>query len=236
MSLEYGNLATGWGFHNDILLDKALRILKERKNSKMILAIETVDFHQPGPFCGLSNRELPSHLRNSEQLIKSLYWIDTTLKKFFKKLKQENILDNKTLIIITADHNPHPGYKYRNLSLDYNYSRLARIPLILVTKNSDFRNFKQLQDNYYSQIDLAPTILSLLGIKISPEFMGKNIFNRNRHKFTVLGKYRDDLYLRTGNTVKKINITDAEGKDKKEIGTISSAVIKLFINNQTSGT
>ena len=62
--------------------------------------------------------------------------------------------------------------------------------------------------------------------------MGKNIFSKNRHRFTVLGKYRNVLYLRTGNTTKKININVHKLGSKKEIDVTSSAIIKFFINNQ----
>jgi hypothetical protein len=71
---EYGNKQSGWGFHDDILFDKAFKIIKENQNNKVFLTIKEIDFHQPGAYCGFDKTKLPISIQKSDVIIKSLYW------------------------------------------------------------------------------------------------------------------------------------------------------------------
>lgn len=83
-------------------------------------------------------------------------------------------MDDRTLFVITSDHNPHSGGEYMELVTDERSRRsIAPIPLIFIGKN--LAPFALLdEEQYASQIDLAPTLLALGGIAVPEEFMGRN--------------------------------------------------------------
>jgi len=193
---EYGKTAaSGWGIHNNFIFKKAIEVLKENRNKKIFLTLNPIDFHQPGPYCGISKDKLPNSIKKyNSTLINSVYWINFTLERFINNLKQENLFDDKTIIILTADHNPHPGYEYKEFAIKGNFRRLARIPLIIITKNKDFNSYLKSKENeLYEQINLAPTLLSMLNIQFDKNnYFGSSIFSNN--KFAYLGKYGGTLF------------------------------------------
>ena len=191
LDLEYTG-ASGWGHHNNTIYDKGINILSKNRNSKLFLVLKTIDLHQPGTFTGFKENEIPLSLRNSPELIKSLFWADTQLRKFFNTLKNRGLYDNKTLIVLTSDHSPNLGSPFKEFAIEKNYLPLARIPLIFVS-------FDKIQVNpscYASQIDIAPTILGILGIKYPHGFTGRDL--RNKGRGMAIGSYDNTFYYRTG--------------------------------------
>jgi len=196
---EYGNKFSGWGFHNEILYKKALEILYKNKNEKLFIDIKTIDFHQPGTY-------VPNDIRqkypNEDHIIQTLRYLDQELKKFINNIN----IDDKTLIIVTADHNPHPGLDFKQYALKDNFLRLAKIPLILITKNHDFKKFNNLTIKYSGQIDLLPSLLSILDIDYDKHIFGKNIFSY-KNNYT-LGKYKNSIFYRSDKEVFKCQLSD----------------------------
>lgn len=168
--------ASGWGFHNDVMYEETLRMLERGKKDKMLLVTKTLDMHQPYPYTGFSWNEMPDKVRSNKNVtVRGVYWVDRQLQKFFAEAEKRGLMDDRTLFIITSDHNPHSGGEYTKLvtNADDKMS-IAPIPLIFVSKNigplDRLRN-----SEYASQIDLAPTLLYLLGIDVPEKFMGRNL-------------------------------------------------------------
>lgn len=86
-------------------------------------------------------------------------------------------MDDRTLFIITSDHNPHSGGEYTKIVTNPEDKKsIAPIPLIFVSKN--LAPLDSLRTGQYaSQIDLAPTLLYLLGIEVPEAFMGRNLLD-----------------------------------------------------------
>lgn len=168
--------ASGWGFHNDVLYEETLRLLEERKNERMLLVTKTLDMHQPYPYTGYAWADMPEAVRNNKNFtVRGLYWVDRTLEKFFSRAAEKGLMDERTLFIITSDHNPHSGGEYTKLVVNPDDKKsIAPIPLIFVSKNLGPLDGLRTGD-YSSQIDLAPTILALLGLEIPKKFMGRSL-------------------------------------------------------------
>lgn len=168
--------ASGWGYHNDVMYEETLRMLERRKNERLLMVTKTLDMHQPYPYTGYSWSEMPEGVRDNPFVtVRGVYWVDKTLENFFREAEKRGLMDDRTLFIITSDHNPHSGGEYTKLVTKADDKQsIAPIPLIFISKN--LKPLDALRNSEYaSQIDLAPTLLYLLGIPVPEKFMGRNL-------------------------------------------------------------
>ena len=168
--------ASGWGFHNDVMYDNALRILEENKKEKLFLVVKTSDMHQPYPYYGIGYAGMPTSVTDPQLVtLCGMFWVDHTLHDFFEQAKAKGLMDDRTLFIITSDHNPHSGGEYKTIvKEEQDTQSIAPIPLIFVAKNLvPLDNIRTAE--YASQEDLAPTLLSLMGAETPKEFLGRNL-------------------------------------------------------------
>ncbi len=170
--------ASGWGYHNDVMYEETLKLLQEakQKGDRLLMVTKTLDMHQPYPYTGFTWNEMPDAVRGNPYItVRGVYWVDKTLQHFFDEAQRRGLMDERTLFIITSDHNPHSGGEYTKLVTKADDKQsIAPIPLIFVSKN--VAPLDALHTNEYaSQIDLAPTLLYLLGIDVPDKFMGRNL-------------------------------------------------------------
>ncbi len=178
--------ASGWGYHNDVMYEHTLRVLEENRDKKLLLVTKTLDMHQPYPYTGYRWEEMPEGVRdNSNVTVRGVYWVDKTLEYFFKEAEKRGLMDERTLFLITSDHNPHSGGEYTKLVEKANDKlSIAPIPLIFISEN--LGPLDELRTNEYaSQIDLAPTLLYLMGLEVPEKFMGRNLLQRARVPFAL---------------------------------------------------
>ncbi len=168
--------ASGWGFHNDVMYEETLNFLEAAKNEKLFMVTKTLDMHQPSPYTGFSAGENPPSVQESEyKTVRGMYWVDKTLEHFFSEVERRGLADERTLFIITSDHNPHSGGEYTKIVTNRDDKLgIAPIPLIFVSKNTAPLAGLRAGD-YASQIDLAPTLLYLLDMEVPELFMGRNL-------------------------------------------------------------
>ncbi len=103
--------------------------------------------------------------------------IDDALKDFFAQLGKEK-LGKDTIVVITSDHGDEfyeHGEFHHELKL---YDELIHVPLILVNSGLKSRRITEV----VSQIDLAPTILDLVGIESPSGWVGKSLFDKKNRK------------------------------------------------------
>lgn len=178
--------ASGWGYHNDVMYEHTLRVLEENRDKKLLLVTKTLDMHQPYPYTGYRWEEMPEGVRDNPNVtVRGVYWVDKTLEYFFKEAEKRGLMDERTLFLITSDHNPHSGGEYTKLVDKANDKlSIAPIPLIFISKN--LGPLDELRTNEYaSQIDLAPTLLYLMGLEVPEKFMGRNLLQRARVPFAL---------------------------------------------------
>ena len=178
--------ASGWGYHNDVMYEHTLRILEENRGKKLLLVTKTLDMHQPYPYTGYRWEEMPEGVRDNPNVtVRGVYWVDKTIEHFFKEAEKRGLMDERTLFLITSDHNPHSGGEYTKLVEKANDKlSIAPIPLLFISKN--LAPLDELRTNEYaSQIDLAPTLLYLMGLDIPEKFMGRNLLQPTRIPFAL---------------------------------------------------
>ncbi|MDO5787443.1 MAG: sulfatase-like hydrolase/transferase [Phascolarctobacterium sp.] len=178
--------ASGWGYHNDVMYEHTLRILEENRDKKLLLVTKTLDMHQPYPYTGYRWEEMPEGVRDNPNVtVRGVYWVDKTLEHFFTEAEKRGLMDERTLFLLTSDHNPHSGGEYTKLVEKANDKlSIAPIPLLFISKN--LVPLDALRTNEYaSQIDLAPTLLYLMGLDIPEKFMGRNLLQPARNPFAL---------------------------------------------------
>jgi len=103
-------------------------------------------------------------------------YIDHEIKSFLDELSEMGILDD-TFVIITADHGEefgeHGNFGHGDFGEQYGklYDELIHVPLIIY--NSPYKNVKV--DEPVGLVDVAPTILDLLGIPVPKSFQGRSL-------------------------------------------------------------
>ncbi|MEN6413099.1 MAG: sulfatase-like hydrolase/transferase [Veillonellales bacterium] len=232
--------STGWGFHNDVMYEETVKLLEQNRNNKIFIATKTIDSHQPYPYCGLSNDDIPAAIgeQNNNLYLKAIYWENSSLQKFFHDLEERNLLDDKTLIIITSDHNPHPSQNdnYKRLGQQELSLTLAPIPLIFVSANlQPFENFNSAV--FASQIDFAPTLLGILGISSPQEFSGKNMMNIPEERSYAIGCFGETIYYRSRNNQIRTDMYTGKNENAYEkalIHWVQDSYAKYFLSNSVT--
>jgi phosphoglycerol transferase MdoB-like AlkP superfamily enzyme len=171
-----------WGLSDRTLYSGVFKELKECQAERFIAVISTIDTHPPYHHSELTPEEEKSF---PNVFLQSLYSADRELNVFIQKIMQDPKLYNeRTLIILTSDHTATHGENYTKRKI---FSP-ERIPLIFITPNQKI--FQKLDRNKYaSSIDLAPTILSLIGCEIPSSFMGRSLFSEKNRAITSYGHF-----------------------------------------------
>lgn len=233
--------SSGWGFHNDVMYEETIRILDENRNNKIFIVTKMIDAHQPYPYCGFSKEDIPAAISNQPDnlYLKAIYWENITLQKFFHDLEEQKLLDNKTLIIFTSDHNPHPSQNenYKRYATEDMRISVAPIPLIFVSANlQPFDNFSSA--TYGSQIDFAPTLLGILGIASPPQFSGKNMLTVPTENSYAVGSCYETVYYWSNDYQIKTDMYNDKIEDPYEkalIHWVEDSHVKYLHNNPATG-
>ena len=199
---------SAWGFNDAVVYEEGVRILREHRDDKVVVILNTIDLHQPGPFQGVPFEYLPEALkRQNVGLYNALYWTDQCVSGLFTTLEQENLFDDHTLVVLTADHTPHPGVEYRDAVPPEEYVRLGRLPLVFAMRDPARLRGLDL-GAFASQVDVTPTLLALLGVPKPHGMVGRSLLGADPSRFAV-GVYRDTFYYHSEGSSFEESLADA---------------------------
>ncbi len=175
----------------EVINKKAISWIKDGNTENFFLWLHYMDTHVPykpikrfrPDISSLRmsnlNRKLLSDLNLSDKElteIEELYdgsikYVDYSLKSLLEELNELKILD-ETIVIITADHGEefkdHGGFLHQETKL---YDELIKVPLIIY--NTDYKDI--VIDEPVSLIDIFPTIIDLLNLKIEIKLSGTSL-------------------------------------------------------------
>ena len=201
---KFSSKTIGWGISSDILFQEAAEIIANTPEQNNFIFISTIDTHPP--YGHTPPKEdicwQDTAIANNNFLL-SLCAIDRNVANFIKSVKKTS---RPFLVIITADHSAVGGENYTNRKLFLP----DRIPLIFVSNIDLSDHFNQNNNNFASQIDLAPTLLNLLGFETPPSFMGCQITSKN----TSVSYFEDKITFR-GDINGIVDIQNSNGAIKK---------------------
>ena len=206
----------GWGLEDRILYEQVFEYIKKNRNRKLFVSILGTDTHPPYGQIHYKHLKYPptpatSVKGNANLWLKAVDRMDFDIAGFIEKLDKEGLFDESTLIVVSADHScplnnvtaKIPGHPRNNL---------AKIPLIFLSKRplpeADF-------STRASQIDIAPTILHLLGIEKPAGWWGKSLFAEKREG-KALGFDKNFIYFSSGSDTKTINAEKPKDPEEED--------------------
>ncbi len=166
-----------WGVCDEDLFDKSIKEadLSYAKKRSFFSFIMTTSNHRPYTYPE-GKIDIPSHTGREG----GVKYTDYAVNEFLKKASKKPWFDN-TIFIFVADHNGGSAGK-SELPL-YRY----KIPLILYApKLIKAQEVKKLS----SQIDLAPTLFSLMNWSYKSKFYGKDILSSDFTPRALIGNYQ----------------------------------------------
>jgi phosphoglycerol transferase MdoB-like AlkP superfamily enzyme len=175
------NKVLGWGVPDTDVFDYALENL-ERQTQPFFAEVLTLSNHFPytwdwpisfpDPITQKPNEE-QSNYNNYKR---GMYYTDYAVGEFWAKFKQSPLYDN-TIVIFTGDH----GIWLFDEELTNREDKVAtfikkeqyfRVPLMLYSPEI---SEPYTDDQVVSQVDIAPTLVNLLGISADTAFWGRDI-------------------------------------------------------------
>jgi len=118
-------------------------------------------------------------------------YTDYAIENFINKIKNKPWFTN-TVIVIVADHCASSAGKN-----EIDISKYQIPCMIMNLKGITNKNINKMT----SQIDLFPTLWSLLGWNYTNGFFGKNVLDKNYRPRVVLGTYQKLVYMRNDSLV-----------------------------------
>jgi len=140
---------------------------------------EAFDFNLSVDVNNLSDEELTTLKRLYEGEVK---YTDACIGQFLDYLEDRKLLE-ESLLVITGDHG-HAFMEHGRFAHAYDilYNEVIHVPLII------FGLGRQIVESNVQLLDLPPTILSLLGIKSPPTFIGKSLFEREEKQTVIFSE------------------------------------------------
>jgi len=170
-----------WGICDEDIFNVVLKDADEKFKANKLFNnfIMTTSNHRPYTFPD-HKINLPSGTRAA-----AVRYTDYAIGNFIKKIKAKPWFKN-TVIIIVADHCASSAGKN-----EIDVSKYQIPCMILNLKNTVDMNI----DKMTSQIDIFPTLWSLLGWKYTSSFYGKNVLDKDYKPRVVLGTYQKLVYM-----------------------------------------
>jgi len=166
-----------WGVCDEDMFNKAEKILSERKEKNpFLLFMLTTSNHRP--FTYPNNKiDIPS----GESRMGAVKYTDYAIGQFLEKAKKTSWF-SQTLFVIIADHSTEGRGRFDLEVSDFHIPLWIYAPGIIQP---------QKVSKLASQIDLLPTMISLLGLKDNSPFFGKNILDpANLDERALIGNYQ----------------------------------------------
>lgn len=155
-----------FGVQDDFLFSYALPIISERANTgkPFFTVLLTISNHPPyivPPHFAPKNKEL------QDQIVEFADW---SINEFMNKAKEESWYDN-TIFVFLGDHGKLVGTPECEMPQSYNH-----VPLIIHGKDIT----PEIRNDFAGQIDVAPTILGMLGFNYTQNNFGIDLNKEKR--------------------------------------------------------
>jgi len=177
----------GWGVQDNFFYQKvfdildSLREIPENEGQPMFVKTMSVSNHMNFVVPKEQRYIYPKPKNKHQHYINSLHLSDRYLREFFVQLQKRAHFRNSVVIVLGDNGNPI-GPRY------------ARFPTPLVITGPDIAKRKA-SERSFTQLDVAPTITSLLGINTTNHFAGTSMIRPQKPEFSPLVQPFHGTYL-----------------------------------------
>ncbi len=196
MSPEYRTV--GWGIDERAMIGPALSFMKSGEGTPFFAVFQPVNPHHPYAIpdssyniAGPVPLGAPEWKKSWHKYLNSLHYADAVLGMLVDRMEREGLMDN-TLFFLVADHG-EAFYQHRQ---NYNhpfflYEENVRVPFLVY-------NRKIIRETFFYRgvsrhVDIAPTVLDVLGLPVEPAMHGSSILAGGREKMAFLHtSWKDD--------------------------------------------
>ncbi len=186
----------GWGLQDNYIYQQALSrmdlMLEQKKPVFMMVA--TISNHMR--FDSIPKEQQILYPNNpidpKKRYLNSLRLVDQYLKEFFFELKKRPYYKD-SIVIVTSDHSFPAGEHENYYPETHSYQESFQIPLLILwpDKLPAYRE----KTRAFSQLDIAPTILDILGIEVKNHFQGSSIFKTEKGSMQYMVQPYDGVHL-----------------------------------------
>jgi phosphoglycerol transferase MdoB-like AlkP superfamily enzyme len=171
------HFANVWGVCDEDLFEKSIKEadISYAKNKPFFSFVMTTSNHRPYTYPD-GKIDIPSHFGRSG----GVKYTDYAVNEFLKKASQKPWFDN-TIFVFVADHNGGSAGKNALPLYRYKIPFMLYAPKIIKPKTVD---------KLSSQIDVTPTLFSLMNWRYSSKFYGQDILNEHFKPRALIGNYQ----------------------------------------------
>jgi hypothetical protein len=227
---EEGRLWT-WGYPDDVVFKDAARILAAQHNRRTLMVVKLCNTHNPY-YCDTQGPAQPQQDGQArDKILSAVRSDDQAIAGFLADLSQKGLWDDHTLVILTADHSPAFAVDSANV-LRRPFEPLDRVPMVFISPN--LRPWKKLAaDRLSCQLDLAPTLLPLMGATAPAYFMGRDLLAAQGPGCAV-GSFNGQLSLRAPDGTHRMFKRDPTDSEAADADLAESALRKWVRNYQSA--
>ena len=160
-----------WGLDERLSVKTILKTVEAHRDEPFFIFYEMLTAHHPYNSCKEHvDNPLPDEF---QAYVRALKFIDDRIRDLVEGVEKLGMLEN-TLIVVVSDHGEgfgqHPGNKSHGSKI---YQENIHVPAALI--GGPLGDLKGTIDFPTSHIDLAPTILGLLGHEVPCTMKGRNL-------------------------------------------------------------
>lgn len=150
-----------WGVSDEDLFNKAHETFEKPSDKPFFSLVFSSSNHTPFEF---PDGRIELFDKEKQTVNNAVKYADYALREFFKKARQSSYWDN-TVFLVVADHNS------RVYGADLVPVKRFHIPAVVVGAGIQARHYEKVA----SQIDLPPTLLSLIGLQAEIPMPGRDL-------------------------------------------------------------
>jgi phosphoglycerol transferase MdoB-like AlkP superfamily enzyme len=178
-----------WGYSDEDLANKANQYFKSKGNKPFFSLMFSTSNHEPFEF---PDGRIQLYDKQKQTVNNAMKYADFSIGKFFEMAKKETYFKN-TIFIVIADHNTRTYGK--NLVPVNKF----HIPALIIGPNVPKG---KAYDKLCSQIDIPPTLLDLIGMKLATPMPGRDLLKLPENiSGRAIMQFHDINAFRVGNQV-----------------------------------
>ena len=191
-----GSCPSGPGHQDDCMVHDLLKWVDQDARAPIFALLWTDQTHWPytAPESPVANGSADTSSVRRARYLRALRETDRAIGKLLRSLEERGLLES-TLVVVSGDHGEAFG-QHGNAFHRLLYEEEVRVPLLLINS----RLFHGERDTVPGGLmDIAPTVLDLLGDSLPAQWQGRSLFDPERpDRVYLFGPYSGLFGLREG--------------------------------------